>query len=126
MDVETQQDRIAELEHAQRALVGAVVQLNGQVRRLKAGKEELRRIAEILTKRRSWGLGYEVLGAVATVIAVTGVVLNNGKIIWCFPVWMTSNGITLYLHVRRRMWSLAARDAIFIGLAAAGWRMWMQ
>ena len=68
----------------------------------------------------------ELLGGLATVIAVAGVLLNNARVIWCFPVWMASNGLTLVLHVRRRMWTLAARDAIFLGLAAAGWWMWTR
>jgi len=120
------QDRIVRLERAQKALVESVVKLNGQVRRLEAEKEELRRIAERLEKERTWGRTCEPLGGIATVIAVAGVMLNNARIIWCFPVWMASNGLTLYLHVRRRMWSLAARDSIFLGLAVAGWWMWMQ
>jgi len=126
-------DRINELEHAidksersQRALAGWVVQLKGQIRRLEAENEELQRIAERAGKERSWGWVCELLGGLATAIAVAGVLLNNARVIWCFPVWMASNGLTLVLHVRRRMWTLAARDAIFLGLAAAGWWMWTR
>ena len=119
-------DRINELEHSQKALVGAVVQLKAQIRRLEAENEELQWIAEWAGKERSWGWVCELLGGLATVIAVAGVLLNNARVIWCFPVWMASNGLTLALHVRRRMWTLAARDAIFLGLAAAGWWMWTR
>jgi nicotinamide riboside transporter PnuC len=67
---------------------------------------------------------YELLGILATVIAVLGVLLNNGRVIWCFPVWGISNTITLYLHLNKRMFSLAARDFVFILLALQGWWMW--
>jgi len=69
-------------------------------------------------------LRLELLGLVATVVAVGGVLMNNARLIWCFPLWLTSNGITFYLHVRGRMWSLAVRDAIFLLLAVAGWIQW--
>jgi len=68
----------------------------------------------------------EMLGVVVTVVAVAGVLLNNGRIAWCFPLWMASNGISLGLHVRARMWSLAVRDGIFLALAAAGWWQWTR
>ena len=119
-------DRINELEHSQKALVGSVVRLKGQIRRLEGLNEELQRTAGRAAKERSWGWVCELLGGLATVIAVAGVLLNNARVIWCFPVWMASNGLTLALHVRRRMWTLAARDAIFLGLAAAGWWMWTR
>jgi nicotinamide riboside transporter PnuC len=66
----------------------------------------------------------EILGTVATVLAVVGVVLNNHKVIHCFLFWLISNSLTLYLHLRGRMWSLAVRDAVFLGLAVAGWFQW--
>ena len=126
-------DRINELEHAidksersQRALAGWVVQLKGQIRRLEAENEELQRIAERAGKERSWGWVCELLGGLATAIAVAGVLLNNARVIWCFPVWMLSNSMTLYLHLRGSMSSLALRDAIFLALAVSGWWQWSQ
>jgi nicotinamide riboside transporter PnuC len=68
----------------------------------------------------------EIWGAIATVAAVIGVLMNNAKLIWCFPLWICSNGITLYLHVRKRIFSLAIRDAIFLVLAVIGWIMWAK
>jgi len=68
----------------------------------------------------------ELLGLAATVIAVAGVLLNNARVIWCFPCWMVSNGLTLYLHLRARMFSLALRDLVFGVLAVVGWAMWSK
>ena len=68
----------------------------------------------------------EIWGVVATVVAVAGVWANNHRMIACFGLWIVSNGITLVLHRRQRMWSLAIRDLIFLALAMRGWQLWMQ
>jgi hypothetical protein len=60
----------------------------------------------------------------AMVLAVAGVCLNNGQIIWCFPVWMVSNILCAYLHGRAGLKWLLLRDVIFTVLAAVGWVMW--
>lgn len=61
---------------------------------------------------------------VATGLAVVGVLLNNAKIRWCFPVWFASNILCLVYHLRAGLWGMAARDVIFMGLAVAGWFQW--
>ena len=63
----------------------------------------------------------EIIGVASTLLAVTGVFLNNRKIRICFLVWMVSNGLSLLIHSRARIWSLTARDAIFLVLAVEGW-----
>lgn len=68
----------------------------------------------------------EILGLLATGVAIFGVVLNNSRVIYCFPCWIFSNALTLYLHVRGRMFSLALRDAIFLLLAVVGWLQWLR
>jgi hypothetical protein len=59
----------------------------------------------------------ELLGAIATVIAVAGVVANNRKWRICFWLWLVSNGITAGIHAQAGIWSLCARDLIFLALA---------
>ena len=66
----------------------------------------------------------EIIGVASTLLAVTGVFLNNRKIRICFLVWMVSNGLSLLIHARARIWSLTARDATFMLLAIDGWIMW--
>ena len=61
---------------------------------------------------------------VATVLAVVGVLLNNARIRWCFPLWFVSNVISLAYHIRARLWGLVVRDMIFVALAIAGWFQW--
>jgi hypothetical protein len=82
---------------------------------------------EMFTKKNSrwwrWGL-VEGGQLVATALAVGGVLLNNARIRWCFPVWFVSNVICLRYHLQARLWGMAVRDVIFIGLAIAGWFQW--
>jgi nicotinamide riboside transporter PnuC len=66
----------------------------------------------------------EILGTISTVLAITGVVLNNYLDSRCFYVWLVSNTISAWIHIEAGIWSLAARDVIFIGLAFHGLRKW--
>ncbi len=66
----------------------------------------------------------ELLGATATILAVTGVLLNNRKLIACFYVWLVSNAITAYIHCDAQLYSLLIRDVIFLGLAVEGLYRW--
>ncbi len=66
----------------------------------------------------------EILGTIATIIAVAGVVLNNHKCRWCFVLWMMSNTLFVVVHVIIGVWSLMVRDIIFLGLAVHGYWLW--
>ncbi len=68
----------------------------------------------------------ELLGTIATVIAITGVVLNNHLCIYCFPLWILSNGLTAWIHWRTGIVSLLGRDLIFLALAVMGWWQWAR
>ena len=69
-------------------------------------------------------MSLEILGTVATVAAIIGVILNNHRRRTCFIVWLGSNGITLSVHLALGVYSLAARDAAFLALAVHGWFQW--
>ena len=66
----------------------------------------------------------ELLGTIATILAVIGVIMNNRKMIGCFYIWLLSNTITLFIHSQAGIWSLAARDLIFLVLAVEGLIKW--
>ena len=66
----------------------------------------------------------EAAGVVATLVAITGVVLNNRRRRECFYLWLVSNSLTLAIHVAAGIWSLAVRDAVFLGLAVDGLIRW--
>lgn len=66
----------------------------------------------------------EIIGIVATVLAVAGVITNNRRLRLCFLLWLVSNGLTGGIHVHAGIWSLVARDTIFFVLAIVGWFKW--
>lgn len=68
----------------------------------------------------------ELIGAISAVVAVAGVLLNNWRIRGCFVLWVVSNAASAGLHVAGGMWSLAARDIVFLVLSIHGWFMWGQ
>jgi len=66
----------------------------------------------------------EIVGIIATVLAVVGVLTNNRKLRVCFLLWLVSNTLTEAIHVYTGILSLAIRDAIFFVLAIEGWFKW--
>ena len=87
--------------------------------------EQAERLKRSRLSRPPWRRGLFVAGQwVATVLAVSGVLCNNARLRWCFPLWVVSNAITLVYHVRARLWGLACRDVVFLVLAVIGWFMW--
>jgi len=69
---------------------------------------------------------YEILGTIAMILAITGVVLNNHKLISCFYLFLVSNSICFYLHANVQIWSMCVRDAVFIMLAFHGIYKWRK
>lgn len=67
-----------------------------------------------------------MLGWLTMGLAVAGVLLNNRRLIWCFPVWMVSNALSGGIHIEAGIWSLAARDIVFFVLAIDGWWKWRK
>jgi len=66
----------------------------------------------------------ELIGTISTILAITGVILNNRRLRVCFLIWLVSNSLTLVIHAQTGVWSLVARDAIFLVLAVEGWFKW--
>ena len=69
---------------------------------------------------------YAVLEYVVLLTAVVGVLLNNHKLIWCFPVWLVSNSISSIVHYHGGMDGMVLRDGAFIVLAVHGWIVWQK
>lgn len=66
----------------------------------------------------------EIIGTIATILAISGVLANNRRLRWCFIIWGASNSLSLVIHVYTPIWSLVVRDAIFLILAFEGWKKW--
>ena len=68
----------------------------------------------------------EPLGLIATILAVTGVILNNRKNRWGFALWIISNILCLRLHAVAELGSMMLRDIIFTVLAIEGFVRWSR
>jgi nicotinamide riboside transporter PnuC len=68
----------------------------------------------------------ETIGYISMTLAVAGVVFNNYKMAVCFKIWIVSNLLSLILHASLGIWSLAARDFIFLLLAVHGIFKWRK
>ena len=68
----------------------------------------------------------ELIGGIATILSVTGVILNNRRRIECFYIWLVSNLLSAGIHAVNGPWSLFARDLIFIALAIEGIMIWKR
>jgi nicotinamide riboside transporter PnuC len=68
----------------------------------------------------------ELFGTIAMVLAVTGVILNNRKLISCFYLFLISNAISAGIHFHAGIWSLFTRDVVFFGLAIEGIIRWRR
>ncbi len=68
----------------------------------------------------------EIIGSIATVLAVAGVKMNNHRCIWCFALFAVSNSLAGYIHYDAGILSFYIRDAIFLGLAFDGARRWRK
>ena len=66
----------------------------------------------------------ELIGFAATALAVSGCLLNNRRVRWCFVLWGVSNLISFAIHAHAGIVSLAVRDIAFTVLAAEGWFRW--
>jgi nicotinamide riboside transporter PnuC len=66
----------------------------------------------------------ELIGTVSTILAIAGVILNNRRLRTCFLLWLISNSLSLIIHTQTGVWSLVARDGIFLILAIEGWIKW--
>jgi nicotinamide riboside transporter PnuC len=68
----------------------------------------------------------QIIGLLAGILGIAGVLLNNRKLIGCFPIWIASNALSGGLHVYAGLWTLALRDLVFLCLAVDGWRRWRR
>jgi len=68
----------------------------------------------------------EIIGAISTVLAICGVILNNRMYKECFYIWFISNLFSAGLHAEIGLWSLFTRDIIFAVLSVEGFVRWSK
>ena len=66
----------------------------------------------------------EIIGTIALILSVLGVILNNRKLRVCFLIWLVSNTLCFIIHISTGVRSLMIRDLIFIILSIEGWIRW--
>jgi len=66
----------------------------------------------------------EVFGGFATILAISGVIMNNHMKIACFYTWIVSNIIMAVIHSHVGLWSLTCRDIVFTVLCVHGIVTW--
>jgi|APSaa5957512622_1039677.scaffolds.fasta_scaffold214144_1 nicotinamide riboside transporter PnuC len=68
----------------------------------------------------------EIVGAATAVVAIAGVILNNRRRRCCFLLWIGSNAASAMIHMSTDpiIWTMVARDLLFLALAIDGWRRW--
>ena len=69
---------------------------------------------------------FEIIGLISLCFAIAGVILNNRKMIICFPIWAVSNIIYLGMHWYLGSWSLVLRDVIYFGFSIEGYLLWRR
>ena len=68
----------------------------------------------------------EIVGTVVLILGASGVLLNNRRLRMCFILWMVSNALSAGIHAYVELWSLMARDVVFLVLAIEGWVKWSR
>lgn len=66
----------------------------------------------------------EIVGGIAMLLSISGVLLNNRRRRECFVLWLVSNAACCFIHAQTGVWTLAARDAVFFLLAIEGFIRW--
>lgn len=69
-----------------------------------------------------------MLGWSAFIFVVVGVILNGNKNLWCWPVWVLSNVLTiLYCYTLVPIaYPLIIENLVLIALNVYGWRKWYK
>lgn len=66
----------------------------------------------------------KIIGWIASLISLFGVVLNAYKIIWCWPVWCLANIFWIYWAIKKKEWSQLVLWIVFTIANIYGWYQW--
>jgi nicotinamide mononucleotide transporter len=62
--------------------------------------------------------------AVVTVLSLIAQWLQARKLVECWPVWIAVNVVAIGVYLAQGLFATTALYAVFLGLAALGWRQW--
>ena len=66
----------------------------------------------------------KTLGWVATILSITGILLNANLIIWCWSVWILSNVFWIIWSINKKEWSQLVLWIVFLITNIYGWYQW--
>src|SRR3954454_11378769 len=69
-------------------------------------------------------LAYVELAAVALSILANW--LAAMKVVWCWPVWMSTNVLFALLFYDAELWGLFTTQFLFFALSVVGWSAWLR
>ena len=72
------------------------------------------------------GLAFEVFKWSLAVASLIGVVANIKRQRWCFYVWAVTNASWTFVDLYHEVWSQAALQAVYFGLAIWGIVAWRK
>lgn len=61
---------------------------------------------------------------IAFTLSVIGITLNAKKNIWCWPIWIVSNGFWIYYSFQEGQFAALATWVVFLGFNFYGWYQW--
>lgn len=68
----------------------------------------------------------EVFGTIGLLFAMAGCLLNNRKMISCFPVWMVANIVGVCIHYHLHLYSFVVKDLFFMYICVDGYIRWRK
>ena len=69
-------------------------------------------------------MSMDLIGWIAAVASLTGVVLNIRHDRRCFVVWGVTNAAWVIVDASAGVYSQAALQAVYCGMSVWGWRKW--
>jgi nicotinamide riboside transporter PnuC len=66
----------------------------------------------------------KILSWIATILSLTGIILNAYLIIWCWGIWMASNVLWVIWSIRKKEWSQTVLWVVFFVTNIYGWYQW--
>lgn len=61
---------------------------------------------------------------IAFTLSIIGIALNAKKNIWCWPVWIVSNGFWIYYSIQEGQFAALATWTVFLMFNFYGWYQW--
>ena len=67
-----------------------------------------------------------MIGWIAVICSVVGIVLNARKVIWCWAVWIISNIMWTIHALTIKDWAAVCLWIVFTGFNIYGWYQWQS